>query len=39
MANGFAKVNHGFGHEKWIQGGSLGVVTYEAKKKGQKFVS
>jgi hypothetical protein len=25
MANGFAKVDNGFGYEKWTQGGSIGV--------------
>jgi len=29
---GFAKDDNRFGHEKWIQGGSIGVVAYEAKK-------
>jgi hypothetical protein len=24
MANGFAKVDNGFGYEKWLQGGSIG---------------
>jgi len=38
-ANGFAKVVDGFGHERWTEGGSIGVVTYEAKKKGGKFAS
>jgi hypothetical protein len=24
MANGFAKVDNGFGYEKWLQGGRIG---------------
>jgi hypothetical protein len=32
---GFAKVDNRFGNEKWIQGESIGVVTYETKKKGK----
>jgi hypothetical protein len=25
MANGFAKVDNGFGYEKWLQGGCIGL--------------
>jgi len=33
MANGFAKVDNGFGHEKWIRGGVQGPLLMKQKKK------
>ena len=33
MAKGFAKVDNGFGHEKWIRGGVQGPLLMKQKKK------